>query len=206
MAEGVTLAVAYLVGGIPVSNLFARLLRNADLRQVDVGTVSATGLYRITGFGPLATAGLLDIAKGAVGPVMAGAPGTDRPVLAALSAGAAVAGHNWSPFLRFAGGRGLSPAMGALAVIAWPGMLVLLAGLGFGKLADHTGLGSFVALLVLVPVVAVTHGATGALAGIAVVTPMLIKRMLGNAPMTGEDRGRVIANRLLYDRDRPEPS
>jgi hypothetical protein len=63
-----------------------------------------------------------------------------------------------------------------------------------------------VALLVLVPVVAVTHGATGALAGIAVVTPMLVKRMLGNAPVAGADRGRVIANRLLYDRDRPEPS
>ena len=59
--------------------------------------MSGTALYRVAGFTPLAVAGVLDVAKGAVGPLLAG---RDRPVLAAVAGGAAVAGHNWSPWLR----------------------------------------------------------------------------------------------------------
>ncbi|MBM3693235.1 MAG: hypothetical protein FJW77_08100 [Actinobacteria bacterium] len=36
------------------------------------GTVSGTALYRVAGFPALSVAGILDVAKGAVGPVLAG--------------------------------------------------------------------------------------------------------------------------------------
>ncbi len=191
---------SYLVGGVPFSNLVARWLRKVDLRTVGSGTVSGSALYRVAGFGPLAVAGVLDVAKGAVGPLLAG---PDRPGLAALAGGAAVAGHDWSPFLRGAGGRGLSTALGALAVNAWEGVVVLAAGLAGGKLARNTSIGCFVAYAVLVPVLAVRRGWRGALAGGAVLVPLLAKRVLGNTPPRGPDRLRIALTRLVLDQDEP---
>src|SRR2546423_4428071 len=111
----VVLSAAYVSGAIPFSNLMATRRRGVDLRDVGSGTVSGTSLYQVAGFGALAVAGICDIAKGAVGPALAG---RDRPVLQAAACGVAVVGHNWSPFLGGAGGRGVSPAVGALRAAA----------------------------------------------------------------------------------------
>lgn len=195
------LGLAYAVGSLPFSNVAARLVRGVDLREIGTGTVSGSELYGVAGFTPMAIAGSLDVAKGAVGPLLAG---RDRPVLAALAGGVAVAGHDWSPFLRGSGGRGVSPAMGALAVNAWPGVVVLAAGLAGGRLAGRTSIGCFLAYLALIPVLFRTHGRDGALAGAAVLVPILAKRLAGNAPPpTGPDRARVLFNRLVRDQDAP---
>jgi glycerol-3-phosphate acyltransferase PlsY len=194
----VVLASSYLAGAMPFSNLTARRTRGVDLRDVGNGTVSGTALYQVAGFGPLALGGVLDVAKGAVGPVLAG---RDRPLLAAAAGGAAVAGHNWSVFLGGAGGRGISPAMGALLATAWPGTVVLAVGLASGRLARHTALASFAADLALVPVLARTRGRTGAAAGAAVVLPLLVKRLTGNRPPPAPRRPGWWRSRLLYDRD-----
>lgn len=192
------LAASYLAGSVPFSNLAAHRTRGVDLRDVGTGTVSGTGLYEVAGFGPLAAAGVLEVAKGAVGPLLAG---RDRPSLAAVAGGLAVAGHNWSPWLRGAGGRGISPAIGALAAQAWPGAALLLSGLALGRLVRQTALASFVADLALVPVLAATHGRRGAAAGAAVVVPMLVKRVAGNALPASPRPPGWWRSRLLYDRD-----
>jgi acyl phosphate:glycerol-3-phosphate acyltransferase len=152
----------------------------------------------VAGFWPMAAAGILDVAKGAAGPGLAMAAG--HPALAAVAGGVAVVGHNWSPFLRGAGGRGISPALGALLVVAWPGVVLLLAGMILGRVVHETALGALVAEVALTPVLAVTHGAVGALAGISIAVPMLVKRVVGNAPAP-PPRHRTYRNRLLYDRD-----
>ncbi|MFN8035513.1 MAG: glycerol-3-phosphate acyltransferase [Acidimicrobiia bacterium] len=193
--------VAFLAGAIPFSNIAARLRAGVDLRDVGSGTVSGTALFEVAGFGALAVAGILDVAKGALGPVLAG---SDRPVVAAVAAGLAVAGHDWSPFLHGAGGRGVSPAIGALAVLAWPGAVLLLLALAVGRLVHETALAVFVADLALVPLAAGTHGAAGALGAAAVVLPMLLKRLLGNASPALHGP-RAYAERLLFDRD-PRPA
>ncbi len=160
--------------------------------------MSGTSLHEVAGFGPLAAFGVLEVAKGSVGPLLAG---PDRPVLAAAASAAAVVGHNWSPFLRGAGGRGISPATGALLVTAPAGAAVLLTGMAFGRLAHQTALGSFVADLALVPIVQRAHGRRGALAAAAVVTVIFAKRIAGNAPLPRQHRTTVLRNRLLFDRD-----
>jgi glycerol-3-phosphate acyltransferase PlsY len=191
------LAASFVAGAIPSSNLAARRRAGVDLRHVGSGTVSGTSLYRVAGFGPLAVAGVADIAKGTVGPLLAG---RDRPVLQALAGGAAIAGHNWSPFLRGAGGRGIAPSLGVLGVNAWPGVPVMLGGLVVGRAVRQTGLGGFVAQCALVPVLARTHGVRGAFVGACVVAPMWAKRLLGNAPPR-EPSARVYVERLLFDHD-----
>jgi glycerol-3-phosphate acyltransferase PlsY len=186
MQAAAILVLSFAVGAIPFSYVAGRRARGVDLRRVGSGTVSGTSLYRVAGFGPLAAAGVLDVAKGAAGPGVAG--------------GAAVVGHNWSPFLRGAGGRGISPALGALLVVAWPGAVMLLVGMILGKVFGETAVGALVAEVALTPVLAVTHGAVGALAGIAIAIPMLVKRVVGNAPAK-PPRGQTYRNRILYDRD-----
>jgi len=190
--------VSFALGAIPFSNLLAQSVAGTDLRSVGSGTVSGTALYRVAGFAPLAVGGLLDVAKAVPGVLAAGS----APVVGALAAGAAVAGHNWSPFLRGAGGRGVSPAMGALAVVYWPGAVLLLAGLGVGRLMRQTGLVSFAAMVAL-PLLALSWGGRDvALAGSVVITPMLLKRLTANNTMPPAGRrARVALRRLLYDND-----
>jgi acyl phosphate:glycerol-3-phosphate acyltransferase len=202
MADLGIVLLAFVAGSIPFSNLVARRTRGVDLRDTPYGTVSGTSVYRVAGFGALAVSGCCDLAKGAIGPLLAG---TDRPVLAALAGGAAVVGHNWSPFLRGLGGRGVGPALGALLVIAWPGAVVLLGSMVVGKACHETGLGGFVGEVALVPVLAVTNGWEGAIAGAAIATPMLVKRVLGNTRPT-EVGWRPYARRLLLDRDPETPT
>jgi glycerol-3-phosphate acyltransferase PlsY len=197
---GAVIAVSFAAGAIPNTQIAARLKAGVDLRTVASGTVSGTSLYRVAGFVPLAVSGIADIAKATVGPLLAG---PDRPALAAIAGGAAIAGHNWSPFLRGAGGRGFAPSLGALGVNAWPGVPLMLGGLVAGKAFKQTGLGGFVAQCALVPVLARTHGRRGALVGACVVAPMWIKRMIGNTPPEAPT-ARVYAHRLLFDRDGDE--
>lgn len=189
-------AVSYLVGSIPFSQITARWLRSVDLRGYGGGTVSATALRDVAGPGALVLAGVLDLAKGTVGPLVAG--GRRRPALATLAAAAAVSGHNWSPFLRGAGGRGISPAMGAFLVLAPEGAGVLLAGLAVGRVVRQTAVGAVIADGALLPVLARTRGRTGVAFAAAVLAPMLVKRLLGNRPAATPD---TYLWRLLFDRD-----
>lgn len=191
----------YLAASVPFSYLAARLLGGVDLRHHGSGTVSGTGLYEVTGFGPLAVAGILEVAKGAVGPFLA--RGAD-PAIGAAAAAAAVAGHNWSPWLRGAGGRGLSPAIGALLVGAPVGAAVLLAGMAAGRVAGETAVGTVAADAALVPVARRVHGPDGGRFAAAVLVPMVVKRLAGNAAPVPR-RPSTYLWRLLFDRDTRQP-
>jgi acyl phosphate:glycerol-3-phosphate acyltransferase len=197
MSAVVILVVAFVAGSVPFTNIAARLARGVDLRSVGTGTVSGTALYRVAGFPALALAGICDVAKGALGPALAG---SGRPTLAALAGAAAVVGHDWSPFLKGAGGRGIAPALGALLVLAWPGAAFLLLGLVLGKAIGQTGLGGFAAEVLLAPFLLVVDGRNAAFAALCVAVPMLCKRVLGNG--RPESPGvHTYVTRLLFDRE-----
>jgi glycerol-3-phosphate acyltransferase PlsY len=199
----IAVAAGFGAGAIPFSNIVARRRAGVDLRTVGSGTVSGSGLYAVAGAGPLIAVGLLELAKGAIGPLLAG---RDHPAAAALAGGGAVVGHNWSPVLGGAGGRGISPAIGALLVTAPVGSGILVAGLALGKMAGETAIGSFVADVILVPAVARVHGRAGCIAASAVLAPIVAKRLMGNAPPRRPGAS-VYRNRLLLDRDtRDKPS
>lgn len=194
------MALSYLVGSIPFSGLVARLLRRVDLREYGTGTVSGTGLYRVAGFGPLVVGGVLDVAKGTVGPVLAG---PERPTLAAAAGSAAVAGHNWSVFLGGAGGRGISPSLGSMLVNGWQGSAYLLGSLVAGKALQATSLGAFCGYVTLPVVMSRARGRHGRIAAWLLVVPMLVKRVLGNEPLPAQHTATVAVIRLVFDQDTP---
>ena len=191
------LGLSFLAGSIPSSNIAARRRASVDLRDVGTGTVSGTGLYRVAGFGPLAVSGIADIAKATVGPLLAG---RERPRLAALAGGAAVAGHNWSPFLNGSGGRGFAPSLGVLGAQAPWGIPVMLGGLVGGRAVSRTALGGFAAQCALGPVLLRTRGPHGMLVAACVVVPMWLKRLAGNE-RPPNPTWRVYACRLVFDSD-----
>lgn len=227
-------AASFLAGSVPYSQLAARAFAGADLRRVGSGTVSGSALFAVAGFGPLAAAGAMEVAKGAFGPLLAtrvrggraclgardGRAGPRAPLdaaapplLGACAAGAAIAGHDWSPWLGGAGGRGLSPALGATMVLAPEGAVVLAAGMAAGRILRQSGLVTLLAVLGLVPVLGARRGAPGIALGLAICTPMLAKRVLGNPSVPSDTRpsgadvavraslGARLVSRLLFDRE-----
>ena len=150
------LVLSYLIGAIPVSNIVAGVVKGIDLRAVDSGTVSPSNLYRAAGLRAALIAGVLEVAKGTPGPLLINVG--RHPWIAALGGALAVCGHNWSPFLKGAGGRGLSTATGALLVVAWPAAAVMVSGLLVGGLTKKIFPAMSVALFALLPVAAVAGG------------------------------------------------
>lgn len=190
----------FAAGSVPVSWIAAKATAGVDLRESGSGTVSGTGLHAVSGFRVLALAGVVELGKGALGAALAG---RRHPAVAALAAGAAVSGHNWSPWLRGAGGRGISPAVGALLVAAPAGAGVLLGGLAAGRLAGATAVGCLAADLLVVPVSRRAHGPAGAIAAGAVVVPLIAKRLAGNSRVPPSGSRVTYLWRLLFDRDVP---
>lgn len=207
-----SLILAYLVGAVPFSNLVARRRAGVDLRHVGSGTVSGTSLYQVSGFKALALAGVLDITKGASATLVARHTASRRPTaegsalwrapepLEAAAAGLVVAGHNWSPYLDGAGGRGIAPSIGAYLILAPEGAVLMLGGLTIGRLVRHSGIGTLLGQLAVIPVLRTTRGPKGALAGVAVVAPMLLKRLAGNSRPARRTPA-LYAARLVFDRD-----
>jgi glycerol-3-phosphate acyltransferase PlsY len=194
----IRLGGAFLIGALPFANIVARLSTDQDLRSVGNGTVSTSAVYRIADLRSFAVSCALDVSKGVLAVSLADERG---PALVAAAAGFAVAGHNWSPFLRGAGGRGVLPGVGALLVTAPSGAALLLGGLATGRAASNTGLGCFTAQVLLVPWLAWTRGKDGVMLGTALVLPMLLKRVLGNGRPARSHERKVYLTRMLYDRD-----
>ncbi len=107
---------AYLLGSIPFAQVLA-LANGVDLRLVGSGNVGAGNLARSVGRSWGVAAAVLDGLKGLV-PVLVARQGMGLGLGASGMAGlAAVAGHNWSIFLKGRSGRGLAPAAGLIVAL-----------------------------------------------------------------------------------------
>ena len=114
----IAVALSYLLGGIPFA-LVAGRIKGVDLRAHGSGNLGATNAIRVLGKGLGIPVLLLDVLKGVIAaaaiPALLGPfEETGRLVCGA----AAVAGHIFSPFLRFRGGKGVATAGGAFLALA----------------------------------------------------------------------------------------
>ena len=145
--------VSYLIGGIPTAYLAARLLKGEDIRTLGDHNVGAANVYRNISSWAGGIVAVVDIAKGAAAVLLVRGLVDSSP--AEMIAGlAVVAGHNWSVYLGFRGGRGAATTVGVLLVmlpaLAIPVGLLALVVLYFSKRAIYS-LGFF---LILTPILA----------------------------------------------------
>jgi acyl phosphate:glycerol-3-phosphate acyltransferase len=151
----VPLLVGYLIGSLPFGYLFG-LLKGIDVRTLGSGRTGGTNVYRALGARLGLLTGLLDFSKGAVSVLLMRYWLGDEAA-AALAGAAAVAGHNWSIFLRFKGGAGGSTAAGALlalnpvagAIVVPMFVLILFVGRYASIATLSVGVGSVIAILLL---------------------------------------------------------
>lgn len=168
------LGCGYAAGALPFSYYIARWCGGVDLRRAGSGSTSPSNVYRTVGLLPALAAGLLEVAKGAVGPLVAGHVNV---LVAGLAGGLAVFAHNWPPIRYGGGGRGLSTATGALAVVAWPAALLLCTGLVVGAAVRRIFPAMSVALVLLVPMLIFLRGSYVAAAAGVVLIPVGYKTL-----------------------------
>lgn len=119
IAYPLAILLAYLLGSIPVGLLVVKLITGEDIRTYGSGRTGGTNAMRAGGIKSGLLTALGDITKGALAVILSRLIAPGQPWLEALSAVAAVAGHNWSVYLKFKGGAGTGPNVGA-AIALWP--------------------------------------------------------------------------------------
>jgi glycerol-3-phosphate acyltransferase PlsY len=113
------LIAAFLLGSLAWS-LWVGRLHGVDLRRHGSGNLGATNVYRVLGWKWGIGVLVLDIAKGtaAVAAARILAPPPVQGALPAAAALAAVAGHMFTPFARFKGGKGVATGLGVFLGLA----------------------------------------------------------------------------------------
>lgn len=109
---------SYFTGAIPFGYLAARI-RGIDITKLGSGNTGATNVLRTLGALYAVPVLLLDAGKGAAAAYLGARYLGIGPIGAVIAGGFAVAGHNWSVFLRFRGGKGVATSAG-VALVAFP--------------------------------------------------------------------------------------
>lgn len=113
------IAVSFLAGALPFSVLVGRLALGTDIRAVGDGNPGATNVLKAGGAKWGALALVLDFLKGAIPVALANFMFGFHGVALMLIALAPVAGHAFSPFLRFRGGKAVATSGGV-----WCGLTI----------------------------------------------------------------------------------
>jgi glycerol-3-phosphate acyltransferase PlsY len=111
--------VGFILGAIPFSLLMGRLLANKDIRTVGDGNPGGANAIKAGGLKTGIPAILMDIGKGYLPVYLAQKFGLAGWSLLPVCL-APIAGHAFSPFLKFRGGKALGPTAGAwLGLLGW---------------------------------------------------------------------------------------
>jgi acyl-phosphate glycerol 3-phosphate acyltransferase len=143
--------IAYLVGSFPTAYFFVKKFTGQDIRKIGSGNVGAMNTVRalkekskklaVTGFLVVL---IVDIAKGAFSVFLAQFFLPSSPSALIMAGFFVVLGHNYSIFLKFAGGRGAACLIGILlyldifSFIIW-GLPVVLCTVLFQIILEKTG-------------------------------------------------------------------
>ncbi len=172
--------LGYLIGAIPFGMIVARLKGGIDITQYGSGKIGATNVLRTAGKKSATIVLICDIAKGTGAVLIARwlmgvtVISTDWQLIPgcgyvgsgtlfsigvfkwsiygiqAAVAMAAIAGHNWSPYIKFRGGRGVATFFGGLVPMNW--LVSIICGLGIlmgvASLTRYVSLGSVLSVTI----------------------------------------------------------
>jgi glycerol-3-phosphate acyltransferase PlsY len=156
------LVLAYLIGSVPVGVLASKLVRGVNVREIGSGRTGSTNVYRAAGPWGMGLTCLGDAIKGvlAIGiaqlvTMLATALGPEATWfnwIEPLAGIAAVAGHNWSIFLKFKGGAGTVTTVGILAAMnVYVVAAVIVVGLIAMLISKMASIGSITLAVAMAP-------------------------------------------------------
>jgi glycerol-3-phosphate acyltransferase PlsY len=108
---------SYLIGSIPNGLIIGQTFYKVDLRQFGSKNIGATNAFRTLGPKPAFWVFLTDALKGVAG-VLIGQYIGGTAMAEVLGGIGAIAGHNWSVFLKMKGGRGVATGLGVIAMLS----------------------------------------------------------------------------------------
>jgi acyl phosphate:glycerol-3-phosphate acyltransferase len=115
---------SFLCGAIPTGYLLVKALKHEDIRTIGSGNIGSTNVGRAAGTGASLITQVIDIIKGLIPVALALILsrhfdfGTARMTVIAAIALASILGHDFSPFLKFRGGKGVNTTIGAFLLLA----------------------------------------------------------------------------------------
>jgi glycerol-3-phosphate acyltransferase PlsY len=147
-SAALVLVAGYLLGSLSGSLLLGRL-RGVDIRRHGSGNAGGTNALRTQGWRFALGTVVIDVGKGVA--AVALAAGAGGPAWLPYAAGfAAMLGHVWPVFHGFRGGKGAGTLVGALVLLWWPGVPVLIAAwLLVLAATGYVGLSTVLAAIVL---------------------------------------------------------
>jgi len=192
--------LAYLLGSIPFGYLVTRWSCGKNILEIGWRKTSGSNVFRNVGKWQGLITGILDVGKGAFAVFLAQRAGFSIQVQA-LCGVAVVAGHNWSIFLKFAGGRGIGTLIGAFLALS-PGILgysliplILLA------LIWNASIGTIFFLITAIVLTAYFGQLeTVGLLPLVSLFPIFLKRLSPIKELSLEKK-ELIRNRLIFDND-----
>lgn len=110
-----TILVSYLLGSIPFGVIFAKLFKGIDLMNFGSGNIGTSNAFRALGPVGGSLVFLCDTCKGFLPIFILTHIAADTPNIAIIGIAAGlftIAGHNWSIFLHFKGGKGVATSFG----------------------------------------------------------------------------------------------
>ena len=145
------LLLSFLLGAIPNAYLIAKIFYGIDIRNCGSGNPGATNVWRSVGKIPGTLTFLFDVLKGFIPVFIARKifpePSLTYPMMAGFCA---VAGHIWTPFLRFKGGKGVATGFGVfLGLIPIATFFALIVFIITLALTKYVALGSIAASISL---------------------------------------------------------
>ena len=200
---------AYLIGSIPTSYLIGRLASGVDIRERGTGNIGASNLTSQVGAKWAAPVVVFDVlVKGSLPVFIVSGRVLELGIgMEAAVAIAAIAGHNWSVFSGFHGGRGMATMLGATLALNFPLLIIYGSVPALGVLFSpwkDSAVWFFVAVI-LMPVWAVLLNLPVELVWFSVVFAVVTgtKRMTSNSlrDADGVISARLLWTRLVFDRD-----
>ena len=206
MENLLALVISYFLGSIPTAYIVGKTLKGIDVTEMGSKNVGGANLWLTVSKKASVLVILADAAKAVLAVMLAKALALGLPFQ--IGCGLLVTvGHNWSPFLRFKGGRGMACAGGiALILTPWQFLIVLPVVL-LGFILKNLSLTTIIGVLSLplfTWVMTQNPTLTLGIAGIPLL--MTVKRITANwEPFTpGEPVYSVILYRIMLDRDIPD--
>ena len=153
----VAAAISYLLGSIPNGLILGKAIWGVDLRQHGSRNIGATNAWRTIGKAGGISIFVLDFLKGAISAYLGLHLGGSE--LAGVLCGIlAIAGHSWSVFLSFKGGKGVATGLGVIAALM-PTVTLIVFAVWFAIVyfTGYVSLGSIVGAA-LVPILTLFFG------------------------------------------------
>jgi len=191
--------LAYLLGSIPFGYLISKF-SGKDILKIGWKKTSGSNVFRNVGKWQGALTGILDVGKGFLAVWLAQKLGLSSEIQI-FSGVAAVTGHNWSCFLKFAGGRGVGTFIGAALALAPKILGFSLIPFLLLSLIWNAAIGTFFLFLGAIFLsIYFNQFEMAGIFSILSIVPIWIKRLSPIKELSLKKKG-LIRNRLIFDND-----